>query len=152
MSIDRCRSIVTPMKKKFTRRSIHIAVIISIHISTLLQWYQFYGQELHKDGQCGAIKTDSLYAIPRVIITITRDSTFIIVFTITSLLIYLSLLNNEILDLYYTNRKKKETRNVVKMLMLMEIVFTVLVVPYDMYDCAMFISRMLPGHKQIEYV
>lgn len=143
MSVDRCRSIVTPLKKKFSQMSIHIAVMLSFFVVVILQWHQFQAQVLI--GQrCNLLRSKKTFSVTRVVITIVRDNTFIFVFTVTSVLIYRSLKSN-VLFLGSGERKKKETHRVVAMLILMELVFTVLVVPYDVYDCAMYISRMWGG-------
>ena len=152
MSIDRCRAIVSPIKRKFPKKSLHITVLVSVIISVALQWYQINGYYIvpYKNGwQCRALRAVPLYAIPRIIIVTTRDVAFIIIFTVTSIMIYHSLLKTDI-PVFYQERKKKETYRVVIVLIVMEAVFALLVLPYDVFDCVMSISRVFPGANVIK--
>ena len=146
MSIDRCRSIVTPMRKKFSRKSIHTAVIISLAISIGIQYYQIMNLKVyersHGRRHCGYNKSDPAYAIPHITILTIRDFLFIIVFTVTSIWIYGALSQSDI-EHSCPARKKKGTKHVVIMLITMEVVFALLVLPYDIFYCVMLVSRLI---------
>ena len=141
MSVDRCRSIVTPLRKKFSRKSIHIGALVSLIVSVIIQYYQIISINF-KSGMCYYSKSNATYAIPKIIVLTVRDFTFMIVFTITSAWIHNALLRSDFLE-SCPERKKKETKQVVVMLMTMEVVFTLLVLPYDIFDCIMLISRLI---------
>lgn len=140
MSVDRCRSIVTPLRKKLSRKSIHIGALVSLIVSVIIQYYQIISINF-KSGICYYSKSNVTYAIPKIVLTV-RDFTFMIVFTITSVWIHNALLRSDFLE-SCPERKKKETKQVVVMLMTMEVVFTLLVLPYDIFDCIMLISRLI---------
>ena len=91
MSVDRCRSIVTPLRKKFSRKSIHIGALVSLIVSVIIQYYQIISINF-KSGICYYSKSNVTYAIPKIIVLTVRDFTFMIVFTITSVWIHNALL------------------------------------------------------------
>ena len=142
MSIDRCRSITRPMKEKFSKRCIHVTVIVSFISSILLQSYQIYSQQLNTNGVCTINRLSSLYSFSRIVIIIVRDFTLIITFTVTSVLVYRSLIKNE-LYIASNTRNKNKPRRVMLMLVVMEIVFTILVIPYDAFDCIILFKWLL---------
>ena len=67
---------------------------------------------------------------------------FIIIFTVTSFWIYRALMQKSFMK-SCPERKKKITKSVIKMLIIMQVVFTMLVLPYDIFDCTMLISIMI---------
>ncbi|XP_065663737.1 somatostatin receptor type 1 isoform X1 [Hydra vulgaris] len=142
MSVDRCRSITTPMKAKFSKKCIHISVMISFICSVVLQWYQIYSQQINTSGSCSLNRRTKLYSFSRILMTIMRDFTLIVVFTVTSALVFLSFLKNE---LYIASNayNKSKPRKVMLMLVIMEVVFTLLVIPYDTFDCIMLLKYLL---------
>lgn len=91
MSIDRCRSIIWPLRNKFQRRTIHVTVAASFCGAVTLQWYQFVELTLLPEGRCSLNRTNPLYAIPRLFEVFFRDGVFLFVFTGTTVLIYVSL-------------------------------------------------------------
>lgn len=149
MSVDRCRSITTPLKRKFSQRLIHLAVLISLALSTAQQWYQFTGWQM-KNGMCYVDRRNPMFLIPRVVTTIARDTIFVVVFTVTSCLVYTSLAHSNLLDVNF-ERKKTEINKVVTMLIIMEAMFALLVIPYDVYFNIMAISMLIPGDHAIEF-
>lgn len=154
MSIDRCHSIIMPMKKKFSRRLIHTSVIISLAISIFIQWYQFEGLVHTTSGttkRCSFNKRDPKFAIPRIIVLLIRDYTFILIFSVTSALICVSLIGNDFYE-SYPNRKKDETKRVVVMLIVMELVFSMLVLPYDLFDIIMLYTRAIQEPIKVKLV
>lgn len=67
MSVDRCRSIVTPLRKKFSRKSIHISALVSLIVSVIIQYYQIISINF-KSGMCYYSKSNATYAIPKIIV------------------------------------------------------------------------------------
>lgn len=149
MSVDRCRSIIMPLKQKFSHYVIHMAVFISFLFSVALQSNQFILWEM-QDGRCIVDKSAPAFMIPHIANILLRDTVSILVFTVTSCLVYTSLANSNLIDVYRA-RKKKEINKVVVMLVTMEVAFVVTVIPYDLYFTAWFISRVIPGDHAIEY-
>ena len=83
-----------------------------------------------------------MYAFPRLIEVFFRDGVFLGIFTLTTVLIYKSLSNRDF--------KSNKSYKVISMLIIMELAFILLVMPYDIYDSAMLLSRVVPGFKPIE--
>ncbi|XP_066936693.1 neuropeptides B/W receptor type 2-like [Clytia hemisphaerica] len=142
MSIDRCRSIINPFNTKFKRRTIHILVFASFLISASFQWYQFVYLKIGESGMCTVNRQYPMYAFPRLIEVFFRDGVFLGIFTMTTVLIYKSLSNRDF--------KSNKSYKVISMLIIMELAFILLVMPYDIYDSAMLLSRVVPGFEPIK--
>ena len=154
ISIDRYRCIVTPFKKKLTSTSIKVFILVSVAISFSLQWHQIKFLEVrHTDDNlaCYQDKEDKFYTIPRLATVISRDLIFILVFGVSTLHISNALHEQYRRNALYKFRNRKiyrYNRDVFKMLFVMAATFILLVQPYDLWDCAMLISRILPtGYK-----
>jgi len=143
MSVDRCRSIVNPIKKKFSKQSIHLAVLGTFVVSVLTNWFQFQGHT-YQNKQC-LVNKDLNYLRAKTAVTCVRDLIFLMVFSVTGMLIAHSLHFNSLL---FSNRGRKN--DVILVLVTMEAVFAILVIPYDVFDVAMMVSR-LPGFHPIEF-
>lgn len=144
MSVDRCHSILKPLSKKFRRRTIHISVFVSFLVAVTLQWYQFVELQVRPDiGRCYLNREKPLYAFPRLFEVFFRDIIFLIVFTSTTVLIYTSLRKRDFKE------NKQSPQKVVSALIIMEVTFILLVMPYDFYDSMMLLSRVVPGFTPI---
>ena len=144
MSVDRCRSIMQPLRKKFKRRTIHTLVFISFLVAVALQWYQFVELQVQPEiGRCSLNREKPLYAFPRLFEVFFRDGIFLIVFTSTTILIYTSLRKRDFKE------SKQCPQKVVSVLIIMEVTFILLVMPYDFYDSVMLLSRVIPGFTPI---
>lgn len=136
MSIDRCRSINSPTKRKFSKRYIHLAVFISFAVSTIIQTYQFVALHENKKGFCIRNRGLLSFGIPRLVVTISRDVIMLLVILLTSAVIYKAIKNNIVFTMY-TKDKREKVMKKIKMLILMELVFAILVIPYDIFDSVM---------------
>jgi len=147
MSIDRCRSLTQPLKKKFSRNSIHAAVFVCFAITTAFQWYQF--QELNitpVEKSCGTNRTALIYALPRLFSIFFRNGLFLIVFTVSTAMICNTLRKSS-----FKSTKYGSSHKVITMLITMGVVFIILVIPYDIYDSIMLITRIVPGYQPVEF-
>ena len=155
ISIDRYRCIVTPFKKKFTSTSIKIFILVSVAISFSLQWHQIKALEVrhkHDNFACYQNKEDKFYTVPRLATVILRDLMFILVFGVSTLHISNTLHEQYRRNAFYKFRNRKNcsyNRGVFKMLFVIAATFILLVLPYDLWDCAMLISRILPTDYKI---
>ena len=171
MSVDRCRSITSPLRKKFPRRSIHAAALLSIGLSFAVNWFQFkhhvyYKTERSGIAKCGNQRADSSFLQNKIVVTCVRDLIYFVVFTVTAYLIANSLRRHSLLVSSNRNNNNNNNNNnskdststssqsrdrkadVIIMLITMETVFGILVLPYDIFDVAMMVSR-LPGSDPI---
>ncbi|XP_066936732.1 galanin receptor type 1-like [Clytia hemisphaerica] len=145
MSVDRCRSITAPLKSKFSRRSIHLAALISIILSFAVNWFQFE-HHTYEHEKCFVRRHSNIdFLQNKIIVTCVRDLIYFLVFTLTAYWISNSLRHHNLLD-----TKQNRKSDVVMMLITMETVFGVLILPYDVFDVAMMISR-LPGSSPIKF-
>ena len=151
MSIDRCYAIVSPMGRKFSKKKIHITVFALIIFSFLSEWYRFEAIALRNDGSCRIESGNKSYYISSLTTILSRDIVLTFVFTITGVLIFKHLSKSEPFGMNQSARRKQQIRDVVKMLFTMQVVFTILVIPNDIYLSAMFISRIVPGIKAIKF-
>ncbi|XP_057291130.1 galanin receptor 2a-like [Hydractinia symbiolongicarpus] len=156
ITLDRYRCIVTPFRKKLTPTFIHTSVFVSIIISFALQWYQFKALHIKPHGvynheRCVQNKGVYTYTVPRVATLLFRDLIYITVFSTTTLTVYRSFQRRKRRSLTYQkcDKNKGQNKNIFFMLFIMGCTFAVLVLPYDIWDCAMLISRMLPQSHHI---
>ena len=136
MSVDRCRSIATPLREKFTKKSIHVVVCILIIFLVIIQYYQIMNSSI-ANGKCTIGKHRLTYVIPHIAIICARDIGFIAVFSITFIWIFNSL--NDVSLKKCRRRQIRRKKCVAKMLFMMQVVFTLLVLPFDVFDCVMVV-------------
>ena len=162
ITIDRYRCIVTPFKKKYTRNRIHLSVFVAVVVSFLIQWYQFYALQLKTYGfeqnkHCTQKRSRDMYTFPRTVTILLRDFVFIFVFFTTTIKIHHTLSKEKErrrrraleLDDNVEVAGQKRRSNAFQMILIMGCIFSVLVVPYDIWDCTMLISRILPKKYMI---
>ena len=166
MSVDRCHSITAPLRKKYPRKNIHAAAIISIGLSFAVNWFQFKQHDIEtKSGvvRCVHQRHDYSFLRNKIIVTCVRDLIYFLVFTVTAYLISNSLRrhsllvssnrnnnNNSSKDSSTSQQNRDRKADVILMLITMETVFGILVLPYDIFDVAMMVSR-LPGSDPIVF-
>ena len=89
------------------------------------------------NGKCTIGKHRLTLVIPYIAIICARDFGFIAVFSITSIWIF-----NFLNDVSLKKCRRHQIRRkkcLVKMLIMMEVVFTLLVLPFDVFDCVMVV-------------
>ena len=136
MSVDRCRSIATPMREKLTKKSIHVVVWILIIFLVIIQYYQIMNSNIG-NGKCTIGKHRLTYVIPHIAIICARDFGFIAVFSIASIWIFNSV--NDISLKKCRRHQIRRKKRVAKMLIMMKILFTLLVLSFDVFDCVMVV-------------
>ena len=146
MAIDRCRAIVVPLKEKFSRRTIHVAVAVTVVMSVLCEAHYINALEIDPQGYCMVLLvTDPTYSYPLVVLTMLRNTIFITIFSITTILIYAKICkSNESTKLLCSNVCQNRTRSarVMQMLVVMAVVFAISVMPRDAFHLAYTISWM----------
>ena len=159
MSVDRCRSITAPLRKKYPRRSIHAAAALSIVLSFAVNWFQFkhhvYTTTANGVRKCVSQRADYSFLRNKIVVTCVRDLIYFLVFTVTAYLIANSLRRHSLLvsenrnnnnnnnNKHSNNHQNRDRKaDVIMMLITMETVFGILVLPYDVFDVAMMMSRL----------
>ena len=93
-------------------------------------------------GYCMRDRSQLSFGIPRIVVTIIRDSVFIAVLAMTSVVTFRTLRgNNESAD-HKTASYRRKVRRRLSMINMMQLVFGLLVIPYDIFDCFMQIVVM----------
>ena len=155
MAIDRCRAIVTPLKERFCRHKIHLAVAIAVILSVLCESYYINAVFINNRGLCSVLSVnDPIYSYPLIVLTIVRNVAFITIFSITTISVYVKLYNSNNSRLLRTNSRRQRclrSAQVIKMLVIMAVVFAVAVIPRDIFHLAYTISWMIPHSQGINY-
>lgn len=128
ISIDRCQRVMTPLKRTLKRKRIHVFVFISALVSFGVYFERFITAKV-KHGMCGHV-LEGLLSLSPLLVWVIRDIAFLVTFTTTSFCIQRSLRNRQF-PLFTTNRHKKQSRSISRMLIFTQLVFTALVLPYD---------------------
>ena len=150
MVIERCRTIVTPFKKRLHSRDIHIAVASCVVLVILCESYYISAIQITSKGICGVpTVADYKYSVPLAVTTILRGLAFVGIFSTTTTLIIRKLKNSNKDDLLGRFSKKRHDANVriTKMLIAMAAIFSVLVFPRDILHLAYTISWMNPAKE-----
>ena len=146
MAFERCRSIVFPMKKKLTKCVIHCIVFISAIASFALQWYQFNAMGLN-EGSCSINAAGFMkYTVGKLISTLIRDMSFVVLFSITTLLIRHSLYKQIVNHPQQNKQVKQENGRVINLLIIMQVIYAVLVLPWDIWDSVMIVMLLYSGN------
>ncbi|XP_047129761.1 somatostatin receptor type 5 isoform X1 [Hydra vulgaris] len=154
MAIDRCRSIVFPLKQRFRRKTMHAAMFATI--LTSIVWEAYYIKALHIDkyGTCNSVAVNEpLYAYPLIVMVTARSLIFLFLFITTTAIMYMKLYNCERMKFLKNSYLKtpNKNKNVMKMLIIMATVFVVSVLPRDILHLSHTIS-WLPGEGGIQSV
>lgn len=126
ISIDRCQSVLTPLKRTFKRKRIHASVLLSIVLSVGLYFERFITAEVHR-GTCEHYLVDPMLSLSPLLVWVLRDLAFLVIFTITSVCIQRSLRGTSFVTKYHKNRSNSISR----ILIFTQLVFSALVLPYD---------------------
>ncbi|XP_012563701.1 somatostatin receptor type 5 [Hydra vulgaris] len=148
MAIDRCRSIVFPLKRRFRRTTIHIAMFATVAISIVWEVYYIKSLIIDKFGRCNPAEVnDPSYAHPLIAMVTARSLIFIVVFTATTTAVYIKLHNCERMILLRSSSSKTTNKNksVMKMLVIMATVFVLSVIPRDILHLTFTISWQNPS-------
>ena len=146
MAIDRCRVIAFPLRKKLSRRQIHILVVIAILIGLTSEIHHINGSFINDKGLCTIVDVIvPTYLYPSIITICLRLFLIIFVLFFTTLLAYLKLKkasqerllqNNNQISASLNNRCRKVTF----MLVVMAAVFSITVLPRDIFHLYYIIS------------
>lgn len=134
ISIDRCRTLIQPFGVHKSRTSIHVVVGISIVMSSVVYFERFMTAQV-RDGVCAYFLDGSLLNLSPFLVWSIRDTTFLLIFSSTSFIIKRSLKQIPHLSKEFVRRKKAQSKKVYKNLLMMQIIFTFLVLPYDILSC-----------------
>lgn len=132
ISLERCRRIIMPFKK-LNARTLHLTIIFSVMLSFAVNFERFVTAN-DINGACIYRRDSSILNISPLLVLLTRDMILLIVFTTTSVVVqrYLSEKSHQNI----VNKAKKErSRRVYRMLSAMQILFGILVLPYDVISC-----------------
>ncbi|XP_057302055.1 prolactin-releasing peptide receptor-like [Hydractinia symbiolongicarpus] len=147
MAIDRCRSIVTPLRNRFSRKSIHISVGITIVLSCIWELYYVFGLFINENGLCTVMTvSDPRFSYPLIVLTAWRNIAFVVIFSLTTLAVYIKLKSSADQVLLQNsqgyNQIHSQRSRVMKMLVTMAIVFAITVIPRDIFHLTFTISWM----------
>ena len=133
LAVDRYRAICSPFKGQFKKKYIHFAVFITIILSLVCELQ--YIAALHLGtNQCLVVPDNKVvYRKVSLAILFIRDLTFICVFSLTTSHITWTLKKR---DSYTTssscvNLNRQETNHIVRLVIVMQLVFLMLVLPRD---------------------
>ncbi|XP_065643651.1 somatostatin receptor type 5 [Hydra vulgaris] len=147
MAIDRCRSIVFPLKRRFRRTTIHVAMFATVAISIVWEAYYIKSLIIDKRGQCNTVPANEpSFAHPLIAMVTARSLIFIVVFSATTTAVYIKLHNCERMILLRSSSSKTTNKNksVMKMLVTMATVFVLSVIPRDVLHLTYTISWLDP--------
>nr|AWO67308.1 GPCR2 [Clytia hemisphaerica] len=145
ISLDRCRTLTRPLRSYGSPISIHTIALSCIVLSVIVYFERFMKAEV-RGGVCNYVLDGSLINLSPVLVWAFRDVTFLVVFTTTSLLIRNSFKKAPDLSEQQMLRKKVQSKKVYKNLLMMQITFSVLVLPFDVLSISSLGFVMI--HKQ----
>jgi 7 transmembrane receptor (rhodopsin family). len=134
ISIDRCRTLTQPLGAHKSRKFIHVVVGVSIVLSSVVYFERFMTSTV-RDGVCAYFLDGSLLNLSPFLVWSTRDTTFLLIFSLTSFIIKRSLKQVPNLSKEFVRRKKAQSKKVYNNLLMMQIIFSLLVLPYDILSC-----------------
>jgi len=145
LALDRYRAICSPFKGQFKKKYIHISVILSVLLAILCEIYYLDALTVHykplPHGSMGCLVTPDnnlKYIKVTTAILLSRDLFFVLIFTYTTIQIIFNLKRRNI---YMTSTgpgslvardNRRETEHVIRVIIVMQIVFIVLVLPRDL--------------------
>lgn len=130
LALDRYLAIVSPFRRQLSWKSISVACIIAIIISILS--YVHYIYFLEYDGKCFPSNND-WYGIPNCTLVILRLSIFAFVFTYTNIMIFKKLQQNKPLPQNVREKRVRQSRCIMRVLLTMGVVFVILVYPREIF-------------------
>ena len=145
MAIDRCRSILAPLKRPLSSLHIHLAVLICVILCVLCEYYYIHAIQVTNKGICGVPQVNRFdFSVPLVVMTSVRDVTFVVVFTSTTVLVSLKVLRstNQALLGQFTKERHTKNMRILKTLVAMATIFGILVIPRDVLHLAFTVSWM----------
>lgn len=152
LAVDRFQAICIPFRGQFAKKNIHIAVIVTILLSFVCESYYIEALAIGTGRLSGCIVEPNnkiLYIKVTSSILIARDSLYIICFTTTTFGIAFTIRKR---DLYFTapqNMSRQEMGRVVRVVIVMQLVFLILLLPRDIFHILFSLSWL--GGKGIPY-
>lgn len=148
MAIDRYRIIVTPLKQRFLRWHIHMAVAFTVVLAFLSELHYISALHLEENGQCAVYGTNT-YIYGLVSITLFRDTAFVTIFISTTIGVLLRLYGKSFKEISRaqsnTKLRQRQKKTVAKMIVVMATVFALTVIPRDLFQITLVI-RLLQGN------
>ena len=164
LAFDRYRAICSPFKGQFRKKHIHFFVLLATILAALCEVYYLEALTYHKNplprGSTGCLVTPKnklQYIEITSSILLARDAFFVLMFTYTSVRIVLSLRRR---NGYVTsknsstdNASRREMEHVIRVIIVMQIVFIVLVLPRDflhiIYSLSWIDNDGIPYSKEV---
>lgn len=147
LALDRYRAICSPFKGQFKKKYIHIGVLVTALLSILCEISYLDALTLYvqpsKSGHVGCLVTPSnskSYNQITTSILIGRDTFFVVIFTVTSVRIIFNLKKRSSHMEKADQSRRQEMVHVIRVIIVMQIVFVVLVLPRDLLHIIFQIS------------
>ena len=145
IAIDRQRTIVHPFKSHFKRSVINMCVLGVVVYSLVVNMYYSVSVEV-TDRKLFSIRDvrKKSYSVPTIVAFLMQDCFLIFVFAFTNFRIFSYLCEKSVSEIFgrFTQRRKKETTKVIRLLITLATVYFILILPRDVFHLIHIISWM----------
>jgi len=156
MAIDRDRAVCTPFKQQFSLSAIYKGLFVTVVLSVATNVPYIHYLEVHKISdeitRCSVTRSAG-NTFPRFFVTINilSDICFLLIFTTTTVRIYMKLTNQHILAFPKTKDfRSRETKRILRTILAMGVCFIVLIYPKDIFQTSYYISVLHPPVLRIK--
>ena len=151
-AVDRYLAIVSPFRGHLSWKSITIACVAAIIVSILSYLHYIYFLELSADNKCGVANAGNKeYGIPNCTLVILRLFIFAFVFTYTNYMIFTKLNSNEKLPKDLREKRVRQSRGIMRILLSMGVVFVFLVYPRELFYLMFNMSWLIRKEGIIDF-
>ena len=145
MAIDRDRAVATPFKKQFTVATIYKGFGITIILSIAVCIPYMLNLTLYEGKYCGVWERGPMYDYFIIILFLTSDIVFIIIFGVSTVRMYLKLKQKYTVNVLSPSTKRtKETNRILRLVIAMGILFSLCIFPRDLLHVSYHLSNLYP--------
>ena len=145
ITVDRCVVICFPFRRNMKRTEVFMSVFAALIFAITSELCYTIYIRVNPESTCQVPDTSIPgFLYPNLIFSITRDLAFLIIFSVTVSLIYMTLYNRDVVATLREQRVVKKTQKIIQMLIIMALVFILLIYPRDILHIAFNISWQFP--------
>ena len=145
IAIDRQRTIVHPFRSHFKRSVINLCVLGVVVYALVVNMYYSVSVEV-TDGKLCSIRDvrKKSYSVPTIVAFLMQDCFLIFIFAFTNFRIFSYLCEKSVSEIFgrFSQRRKKETTKVIRLLITLATVYFILILPRDVFHLIHIISWM----------
>lgn len=145
IAIDRQRTIVHPFKSHFRRSVINLCVLGVVVYALVVNMYYSVSVEVTDRKLCSICDVrKKSYSVPTIVAFLMQDCFLIFIFAFTNFRIFSYLCEKSVSEIFdrFSQRRKKETKKVIRLLITLATVYFILILPRDVFHLIHIISWM----------